>query len=342
MRPRTFLAFIAPSFVLMALFIALPLGVVFWQSFHVDRGVFRTVEVESCAPGFLTQVCTKETRSEPVRRADGSPLTERQFVGFEAYQYLLRPDAVAAAFSKGWAGFDDLLGLDFYRALRFTLTFTFLTLPFVIGLGLVLALATDAALKAIRGPVIFVSLLPYVITPVVGALALRWLFIGDGVLSAWLALFLGYKFQVFAHGWAIEILMMFYRVWHVAPFAFIIFYAGLQTVDQETLEYSVIDGATRFQRLRYIVIPHLMPLVVFVTLIHLMDTYRVFEEIVGFASQAHRISLQYLTYQYLTPDYTGNRAIARASASAMLTMLGVIVLLIPILVRTWREHYQKA
>ena len=46
--------------------------------------------------------------------------------------------------------------------------------------------------------------------------------------------------------------MLFYRVWHVAPFAFIVFYAGLQTVDQDTLESSVIDGASRLERLRYV------------------------------------------------------------------------------------------
>ena len=53
------------------------------------------------------------------------------------------------------------------------------------------------------------------------------------------------------------------------------------------------------------IVPHLMPLIVFVTLIHLMDSYRVFEEIVGFSSQAHVISLQWLTYDFLTPDDVG-------------------------------------
>ena len=57
--------------------------------------------------------------------------------------------------------------------------------------------------------------------------------------------------------------MIIYRVWHVAPFAFIVFYAGLQTVNKEILESAVIDGANRFERLRYIIIPHLMPLIIF-------------------------------------------------------------------------------
>jgi multiple sugar transport system permease protein len=82
-----------------------------------------------------------------------------------------------------------------------------------------------------------------------------------------------------------------------------------------------------------------MPLIVFVALIHLMDAYRVFEEIVGFSSQAHVISLQWLTYDFLQPDDSGNRAVSRASASAMLTMIGIVILLIlPLLRKTWRDH----
>ena len=88
----------------------------------------------------------------------------------------------------------------------------------------------------------------------------------------------------------------------------------------------------------FIVIPHLMPLIIFVSLIHLMDSYRVFEEIVAFSSQAYVISLQWLTYDFLTPDDTGNRLINRASTSAMLTMIGVSVIILPLLKRTWADY----
>jgi len=117
-----------------------------------------------------------------------------------------------------------------------------------------------------------------------------------------------------------------------------VFYAGLQTLERDALEAAMIDGASRLQRLRSVVLPHLTPLIVFVALIHLMDSYRVFEEVVGFASQAHRISLQFLTFSFLTPDQTGNRAITRAAASSMLTMVGIVILLIPLLLRTWRQR----
>jgi multiple sugar transport system permease protein len=147
---------------------------------------------------------------------------------------------------------------------------------------------------------------------------------------------------MFAQAWTIELLMLFYRVWHVVPFAFVVFYAGLQTVDRDTLESAIVDGASRAERLVHVVVPHLAPLIVFVALIHLMDSYRVFDEVVGFASQAHVISLQWLTFSLLTPDETGNRALTRASASAVLTMAGIVVLLIAPLRRTWRDHRRRS
>ncbi len=341
MKFKVFAAFVAPSLLLMATFIAAPLVAVLWHSFHVTQDVFEQVEVETCTPGFTEQTCVVETKLRPKLDANGERVKTTAFVGLDTYRVLLRPDAVAAAFSANGQGIGALGNIDFYRALRFTLTFTFVTLPLVLILGLTIALAVNHAARAMRGPIMFVSLLPFIITPIIGALSIRWLFIGDGILTHLLEWIYERDISMFAQGWTIEILMLGYRVWHVAPFAFIVFYAALQTVDRETLESAIVDGASRWERLRYVIIPHLMPLIVFVALIHLMDSYRVFEEIVGFSSQAHRISLQWLTFDFLTPDDSGNRAIARASASSMLTMIGIILLLIPLLRRAYVDHKNR-
>jgi multiple sugar transport system permease protein len=340
MRTRTFAWFVAPSLAMMLLFIALPLVLAFVQSFYVTRNVFERVTIQSCTPGFLGQTCVEETRTRPKLDAGGKPVTETVFVGLESYRALLRPDLVAKAWREGRlaAAFADI---DFYKALRFTLTFTIVTLPLVLGLGLITALAMDNVARRWRGPLIFTALLPYIITPVIGALAIKWLFIGDGILTALLRRLTNSDIAMFAQGWTIELLMLGYRVWHVAPFSFVVFYAGLQTVDRDTLESAIVDGASRFERLRLVVIPHLAPLIVFVALIHLMDSYRVFEEVIGFSSQAHRISLQWLTFHFLMPDETGNRAISRASASSMLTMIGIVLLLVPLLRKSWRDHRVK-
>jgi multiple sugar transport system permease protein len=336
MKRKTFAMFVGPSVFLMLLFIAAPLLSVLINSFQVTQPVVETQTVETCTPGFLTQTCVTEVKTVPVLDAFGKIETTTSWVGFQSYANVLELDRVAEAISSGAWG--NILQIDFWKALRFTLTFTLITLPFVLGLGLAIAVVVNNATKAVKGPVIFISLLPFIITPVIGALSIRWLFYGDGIVTVWLEALFDTNLSIAANGWAVEFLMMFYRVWHVAPFAFVIFYAGLQTVNQDTLESAIIDGASRWDRLRYVIIPHLMPLIIFITLIHLMDAYRAFEEVVGFSSQAQRITLQWLTYDLLQPDDAGNRAISRASASAMLTMIGIVLILILPLRRTWRDH----
>ena len=338
MKNRTFLVFVAPSVLIMLLFMAFPLASVLVQSFYITRAVYEQVKIETCSPGFLAQSCVEEVKTRPVLGPNGVPVTQTVFVGWDVYKSLLKPDAVSAAFAPGGGGIADVLKVDFYRALRFTLTFTFVTLPLMLAMALALAIAVNATLKSLRGGIIFISLLPFVVTPVIGALSVRWLFVGDGILTAGLQYLLNRKISIFAEGWSIELLMLFYGVLHVTPFAFVIFYTALQTLNQDSLESAIVDGASRIERLRYVVLPHLMPLIIFVSLIHLMDSYRVFEEVIGFSSEAHRISLQWLTYNFLVPDNSGNRAISSASASSMLTMIGIVILLLPLLMHTWRDH----
>lgn len=345
MKLKPFLIFVSPSLLMVFLFIAFPLVTVFIQSFYVTSFVFEDVEVETCTPTFTGQSCVTEIKQKQVIDERGLPVTETRFVGWETYRILLETETINELLSDPEVVIGDwvatLGNIDFYRALRFTLTFTLITLPFVIVLGLVLAVSVNSLVSALRGPVIFVSLLPFIITPIIGAISIKWLFIGDGILTVLLEYIFNTDLAVFANEWAIEFLMMFYRVWYVAPFAFVVFYAGLQTVNQDSIDSAIVDGANRFERFRFVIIPHLMPLIVFVSLIHLMDAFRVFQEIIGFSSQAYRISLQWLTFDFLTPDDSGNRAISRASASSMLTMIGIIILLIPVLMRTWRDHKNK-
>ena len=336
MKKRDFYFFVVPSLLMMFLFIAVPLAIVFKQSFYITQNVFEKVEVETCTPGFLKQICETKIETKPKLDENGNVIEVSVFVGFENYKNLLQINKFKNAVYN--LSLNEIEKINFWKAFRFTISFCLITLPLVIFLGLLIALTVNNLTRSIKGPVIFISLLPFIITPIIGALAIRWLFVGEGILTALLEYLMQKDIAMFANAWTLELLMIIYRVWHVAPFAFIVFYAGLQTVNKEILESAVIDGANRFERLRYIIIPHLMPLIIFVSLIHLMDSYRVFEEIVAFSSQAYVISLQWLTYDFLIPDDTGNRLINRASTSAMLTMVGVSIIITPLLKRTWEDY----
>ena len=100
-----------------------------------------------------------------------------------------------------------------------------------------------------------------------------------------------------------------------------------------------MDGATRWQRVRYVVFPYMAPLAVFITLIQLMDNFRVFEPIVGFSAQASATSLSWIIFN----DLRGGdvQLFGSAAATSVLTICGVAILLTPVLIRTWRDFNRK-
>ena len=53
--------------------------------------------------------------------------------------------------------------------------------------------------QSLKGPVIFISLLPFIITPIIGALAIRWLFVGEGILTSLIEYLLERDIALFAN-----------------------------------------------------------------------------------------------------------------------------------------------
>jgi len=341
MKHRSFFWFVLPSSLAMLLFIALPIVSVVIQSLHVSHEqVVR--EVENCGPFG----CKKETKvdadaTRELREAE--PLG--RWNGFGTY--VNRSHLATAQVKSAWqesSGMMDfgarLMNLPFYKALAFTLTFAFIVTPLTIILGFIIAVTINGVATWLKGPVIFFSLLPMIVTPLVGSLILFWMIDARGIIGSSLQYLLDDPHLSLKASTPLTwIMLMVYGVWHAAPFAFVVFYAGLQTLPQDTLESAMIDGATRWQRIRYVVVPHLMPLVTFVALIQLMDNFRVFEPIVGFNADAHATSLSWIIYNDINGE---TRLLSSAAVTSVLTIIGVAILLSPVLLRTWRDFNRKA
>jgi len=322
MPHRAFFWFILPSALAMLLFIALPILSVVVQSVHIEHPKVMT-EVETCGPFN----CTTELRVDADATAElraAEPLGK--FIGFGTYlnRNHLASSEVAVLWreSEGVISFiRSLYNLPFYKALSFTLVYTFVVTPLV---------------SILRGSVIFVSLLPMIVTPLIGSLVLFWMVDANGVLGSFIQhVFQDPDLSLKASPLLTWIMLLVYGIWHSAPFAFVVFYAGLQTVPQDTLESAMIDGASRWERIRYVVLPHLTPLVTFVALIQLMDNFRVFEPIVGFNASASATSLSWIIFNDL---FGQQQLFGSAAATSMLTILGVCILLVPVLLRTWRQY----
>ena len=185
MKHQTFFWFVLPSSLAMLLFIAMPIVSVITQSLYTSHEQV-IVEVENCGPFGCTKSVTIDQEATEALR-DAEPLGK--FAGAE--NYLNRSHLASGELGVFWTesdGFGDffskVFNLPLYRALAFTLTFTFVVTPLTIVLGFIIAVAVNSATQVIRGPLIFFSLLPMIITPLIGSLILFWMVDARGILGA--------------------------------------------------------------------------------------------------------------------------------------------------------------
>lgn len=68
------------------------------------------------------------------------------------------------------------------------------------------------------------------------------------------------------------------RVWRAAGYYTIFIIAGLQAIPKTTIEAGYVDGANTWQAIRYIILPQLKPIIVYVVIASSIWAFQLFEE----------------------------------------------------------------
>lgn len=243
-------------------------------------------------------------------------LNDRQWIGFENYTEVLSDPA-------------------FWDAFKLTILFVAIVVPAHLVLGFGLATLLD---RVKRGRSFYMAalLLPFIVTPVVGTLMVRDLFDRGGLL-AWLwNLATGETFVIDTGN--ITWILILHGIWATTPFVVITLFAGMQTLPPERLEASEIDGAGFWAKQRFIVIPHLRSLIVFILLISIMDSYRVFDSSFVFGQSVGESANTLTVYNFEVAFRGQLGRVGKGNAVAVLTMIGMFVALIPFLRKSYVEQ----
>lgn len=195
------------------------------------------------------------------------------------YKYTL--DMQAPAF----AGLDNFRKIlsdpDMATVWLNTLVFVSLTTVLTLLLGLGWALVMNQSFRG-RTWLRSLSLLPWVLPTTVTAFLAAWVFNGQyGVLNA-LLIHLGWMNE--PRTWLAEppgamTAVMVAKVWLSVPLFMAFFLAGLQTVSQDQLDAARVDGCGHAGMFWYVVLPHLLPTVVVVTVLGAMGNLQAFDVI---------------------------------------------------------------
>jgi len=230
------------------------------------------------------------------------PLVLTLWYSFQSYN-LLNPT------NSGFAGLSNyeyfLSDPSFLEAFTNTLVLTVSVLAITVIGGILLALLLDQHIVG-QGIVRILIISPFFIMPTVAALVWKNMLMDPNYgIFAWIATRLGLAPIAWLENYPLLSIILIVA-WQWLPFATLILFTALQSLDEERKEAAAMDGAGALNLFFYIVLPHLARAITVVILIETIFLLGVFAEILvttgggpGYAST----NIAYLVYHQALLDY---------------------------------------
>jgi multiple sugar transport system permease protein len=233
-----------------------------------------------------------------------------EFVGIENYEYL-------------WE--DSIFWLSVFNTLLYTSVAS--VIKFAVGLYLALLLNERLPFKAIIRAVV---LIPFIVPTVLSAIAFWWLFDPQFSIISWSLKKMGLitaNIDFLGDVWNARWSVIFANIWRGVPFVAITLLAGLQTVSPSLYEAATIDGATTWQRFRYITYPLLTPIIAVVMTFSVLFTFTDFQ-LIWVMTRGGPVNATHLmaTFSYQRAIMSGYLGEGAAISTAMIPfLLGAIL-----------------
>lgn len=244
------------------------------------------------------------------------------------------------------------LGLDNYaqalsdprlgRAVLFTVGLTAAVVMVLLVGGYLLAVLVNGLGRS-RPWVLGILLVSYVVPNVVGATMFSWLFDSNfgGVVDYLITQLTGQEILWFTEPWANRVMVGLNTVWFMLPFAMLVILAGLQGVSEEVVEAARIDGASGWRIHWHVIVPSIRGVLVFVSIISIMDVLRTFDQLVPLSPQAPQIGNEsIMLYIYNIAFQDGGQQLGLGSAVNVL-LIGLIVLLLSPFIRDMAKEARQ-
>ena len=168
------------------------------------------------------------------------------------------------------------------NTLLYNLAFIVFGIIFEVGFAVMLSEITKKTFKKVTQAFMF---LPYFISWVVVSTIMLNIFGQNGVLSNVLAHFGIEDFSIYQQIRQWPVIMVAIRIWKQTGYGTVVYLAAIAGLSQEMFEAASIDGASIWQKIRYITIPGLKPTIFIMFLLSVGNIFRgdfgMFYQLVG-------------------------------------------------------------
>lgn len=170
----------------------------------------------------------------------------------------------------GWKNFNDFIhSYYFWTLIRNTLMYSFGKLLISLPLSIILAIGIYECLyKGLAKAVQTLAYLPHFLSWVIMyGILLALLAPGDGIVNDIISSLGGKPIDFLSNSAAFPWIVILSDAWKEMGWSAIIFIAALMGIDVSLFEAAMVEGASSWQRVRYITLPAIKPVVVIVLLL---------------------------------------------------------------------------
>ena len=294
------LIFLLPAIVWVLVFTIFPLGYSAVISFH---------SLESRVEVTRTKAPLLDDDGNPVLTRSGKPRTRT----------IIEREAISNRTFLGGKNFGRLFkDKQAGSAARVTVIFVLVAVTIQLVLGMALALLFNRKLPA-RGLLRSVMILPIFATPIAVGYLFFTIFFENGGPLAWT----GIPWLSRAN-WALFSVILV-DVWQWTPFAFLVFLAALQGIDEEQLDAARLETSSAWKIFWHVVLPALQPVIIIVLLLRLAEAIKLFDIPFALTGGGPGIATQSYTFFAFR---TGLRFFDVGYASAMSYVMLIVVMII--------------
>jgi multiple sugar transport system permease protein len=226
-----------------------------------------------------------------------------------------QPSLSAHEFDYGRT-FIHLLTDDRFRSsVMLTVGYTAATVAAEVLLGLGMALLLNMELRFI-GLLRTIIVIPMAMTPVVAALTWKLLLDPNaGLIDA----IIGRPIVWLGTPMTARLAIAGVNVWQNAPYVALLLLAGLRSLPREPFESALLDGASSWQRFRYVTLPLLRPYILIASLLRTIFEFRAFDYVYVMTSGGPADSTMVLSmFTYLVSFVQSDLSLGAAASWVML------------------------
>lgn len=235
---------------------------------------------------------------------------------------------IAGALDHSFVGLKNYIAVwnngAFQIAVKNTAVFSGLSVPLAVVLALVLALMLECRIP-FKSQFRTFFLSPMMVP--VASIILVWqvLFHSNGVVNEFLSVFGVKAIDWLKSDYCMVVIVLLF-LWKNLGYNMILFMAALNNIPKELLEVAEVEGASKAYQFFHIKLRYLSPTVLFVTILSIINSFKVFREIYLLSGDYPYEGL-YMLQHFMNNMYNKNLDYQRLSASAIMLAIVIIALI---------------